>query len=77
MSRSAKPATVPAARGHTPADSVDDIESEFLGMWLSIARLREKVLALTSRAEPRPPVRGIKSPASTAVATSPASPCSS
>lgn len=54
MSRSAKPATVPAARGRTPADSVDDIESEFLGMWMGIARLREKVLALASRAEPRP-----------------------
>jgi hypothetical protein len=54
MSRSAKPATVPAAPDRTPANGVDDIESEFLGIWLGVARLREKVLALTGRAEPRP-----------------------
>ena len=54
MSRSARPATVPTAPARTPADGADDIESEFLGIWLGIARLREKVLALTSRAEPRP-----------------------
>ena len=54
MSRYARPATVPAAPARTPADGADDIESEFLGIWLGIARLREKVLALTSRAEPRP-----------------------
>lgn len=54
MSRSAKPTTAPAARDRTPAVSMDDIESEFLGMWMGIARLREKVLALASRAEPRP-----------------------
>jgi hypothetical protein len=76
MSRSAKPATVPATPDRTPAESVDDIESEFLGLWLDVARLRDKVLALISRTEARPSVRNIKSRAGTAAVTSPASPCS-
>lgn len=67
MSRSAKPAA-----DYVPARTYDEIESEFLGLWLDIARLREKVLALISRAEPPPPLRRIKAPA----ATSPSSPCS-
>jgi len=67
MSRSAKPAP-----DRTPARPHDEIENEFLGIWLDIARLREKVLALISRAEPRPPLRRLKTP----TAPSPASSCS-
>ena len=75
MSRPAKPAPLPAAPDRMAVYGVDDIESEFLGIWLDVARLREKVLALISRIEPRPSIRGIKRPAGTAAATSPASPC--
>jgi len=35
----------------------DDIESEFLGLWMDIARLREKVLALAGGAMPPPSPR--------------------
>lgn len=44
-----------AASGRRP-DGIDDIESEFLGLWMDLARLREKVLALAAR---------LKGPAST------------
>ena len=45
---------MPARPGRGAGDSYDEIESEFLGIWLGIARLREKVLALASRTESRP-----------------------
>ena len=48
MIRTAKGGRGDAASGGRN-DTVDDIESEFLGLWLDIARLREKVLALAAR----------------------------
>lgn len=36
------------------SDTVDDIEDEFLGLWMDIARLREKVLALAGGGLPPP-----------------------
>jgi hypothetical protein len=54
MSRTAKPATARSGSSRGAGDDNDEIESEFLGIWLGIARLREKVLALTGRTEPRP-----------------------
>jgi len=53
MTRSAKPGRGGAAMDGR-ADTVDDIESEFLGLWMDIARLREKVLALIAGALPPP-----------------------
>jgi hypothetical protein len=76
MNRSAKAAPVPSAPDGMAVYSVDDIESEFLGIWLDVARLREKVLALISRIEPRRSIRSIKPAARPAAATSPASPYS-
>ena len=73
MRRSATPATAP---DRTPANGVDDIESEFLGLWLDVARLREKVLALIRRTESRHSIRSIEPPARTAAATSTAAPYS-
>jgi hypothetical protein len=52
MRRSAKAAT--AAPVRTPAERCDDIESEFLGIWLGLGRLREKLLALTARNSTEP-----------------------
>ena len=49
MSRSAKfaeAAAGPIHRSDTGCD--DDIESEFLGIWLGLARLREKIRHLAS-----------------------------
>ena len=43
MSRSAKSGDGPAASDRRPANVYDDIESEFLGIWLGLARLREKI----------------------------------
>jgi hypothetical protein len=41
-------------------NDVEDIEREFLGLSLDIARLREKVLALAARLKgPASPMRGI------------------
>lgn len=54
MSRSAKPATVPAGPQHTAADAYDEIEGEFLGISIILGRLREQLLALARRAEARP-----------------------
>ena len=75
MKRSAKPGSGPAAPDRLAASSVDEIEGEFLGIWLDLARLGEKLLALLSRLESRRSMRGIKSPAGTA-ATSRSAPCS-
>jgi len=47
MSRSAETS---AGSGRRPDIACrDDIESEFLGIWLGLARLREKVRRLTAR----------------------------
>ena len=46
MNRFAKPRL---NAGHTRQDEVEDIEREFLGLSVDIARLREKVLALAAR----------------------------
>jgi hypothetical protein len=35
-------------------DAIVDIENEFLGLWMDIARLREKILALIGGAMPPP-----------------------
>jgi len=43
MSRSAKPASMAAASERGAVSVYDDIESEFLGIWLGLARLREKI----------------------------------
>ena len=76
MNRSAKPAALSAAPDSLTACSTDEIESEFLGLWLDVARLREKVLTLLSRIEPRRSIRGIKAPTGTAAPISRSSPCS-
>jgi hypothetical protein len=49
MSRSAKSTGRPAGPERGSADACDDIEIEFLGIWLGLARLREKVRYLTVR----------------------------
>ncbi|MGN6573689.1 MAG: hypothetical protein ACTHLO_19950 [Pseudolabrys sp.] len=45
-----------SGRGRTArdcrAETADDIENEFLGLWMDIARLREKVLTLVTSAVP-------------------------
>ena len=51
MSRSAKPGTI-AASERGVANVYDDIESEFLGIWLGLARLREKIRNLAARDTP-------------------------
>jgi hypothetical protein len=51
---------MPAAPDGMAIHSIDDIESEFLGIWLDVARLREKVLALIGRIEPCRSIRSIK-----------------
>jgi hypothetical protein len=53
MRRSAKPAPAPVVVRRGAVESYDEIESEFLGIWLGIARLHEKVIALASRREPQ------------------------
>lgn len=49
MSRPAKPGTMAAASERGVANVYDDIESEFLGIWLGLARLREKIRNLAAR----------------------------
>jgi hypothetical protein len=51
MNRSGKP---PQHLGSKRQNEVEDIEREFLGLSLDIARLREKVLALAARLKPQP-----------------------
>jgi hypothetical protein len=72
MNRSAKPATTP---DRMSADTIDEIDNEFLGIWLDVARLREQVRALLNRAESRRSIPSIKSPAAAAAPTSPSAPC--
>jgi hypothetical protein len=48
MSRSAKTIAPPATSGCGAASTCDDIESEFLGIWLGLARLREKIRRLAA-----------------------------
>jgi len=52
MSRSAKTTDRPIGSEHAPAEACDDIENEFLGIWLGLARLREKVRHLAAREAP-------------------------
>jgi hypothetical protein len=52
MSRSAKTVDGPARAERGPGNAYDEIESEFLGIWLGLARLREKVRLLTAREAP-------------------------
>ena len=48
MSRSAKSAETSGSIRRVDIAGSDDIENEFLGIWLSLARLREKVRLLTA-----------------------------
>jgi len=59
MSRSAKFAEASAGTGARTDVVWDDIESEFLGIWLGLARLREKIRHLAA-ARHRRPGRGVR-----------------
>ena len=52
MSRSAKPGTMTAASERGKSNVYDDIESDFLGIWLGLARLREKLRSLAAGETP-------------------------
>lgn len=53
MSRSANTREAPAGSDRRTANAYDDIEDEFLGIWLGLARLRERIRQLATR-EPAP-----------------------
>lgn len=53
MARSNKPARG-GGGGRRRSEADDEIETEFLGVWMAIARLREKVLALAAGAPAQP-----------------------
>ena len=49
MSRPVKTTGNAGGSERRPADLYEDLENEFLGIWLGLARLREKMRCLTAR----------------------------